>query len=150
MKNIKDKDYLTRITLIDLKLTLGEMLVLIGNQRRLITHPEALICMPRHGRGRQVVSFFKPGGWTDTKQMVLQYAKRGLSPNPYAQAAVNLDDPAFADSHANVSFWQDKSGNYYFMIFDSNTYEERHCCVAPLKNSLFDMWFAGVPIESVI
>lgn len=52
------------------------------------------------GEGEETtVEFFKLSKYVSDNDLDLEYQKRGLIPDPYAQAAVNEADPAFADEH---------------------------------------------------
>lgn len=71
------------------------------------------------GEGEDVtVEFFKLGKYVSDNDLDLEYQKRGLTPDPYAQAAVNEADPAFADEHPNGTHWKDEDGNWCFIAFD--------------------------------
>lgn len=70
------------------------------------------------GEGEDVtVEFFKLGRYVSDDALALEYQKRGLTPDPYAQAAVNEADPAFADKHPNGANWKDEYGNWCFIAF---------------------------------
>ncbi len=81
--------------------------------------------MPR-GEGDEVdVVFFKPDesaydkhGLISDDEVARQYELRGFKPaDPYALAAVNEADPAFADEHPNGTHWQDANGNWCYAAF---------------------------------
>src|SRR3989344_207932 len=74
--------------------------------------------MPR-GEGEEVdVYFFKVGHDISDAELEKQYELRGLIPaDPYSQAAVNEQDPSFADDDPNGTHWQDANGNWCFAAF---------------------------------
>lgn len=105
------------------------------------------------GEGEDVtVEFFKLGKYVSDETLDLEYQKRGLTPDPYAQAAVNEADPAFAEEYPNGTYWKDEDGNWCFIAFG------RHGggrCVDVGRND--DgwgdyWWFGGVrkPLQKVI
>lgn len=79
-----------------------------------------------HGEGDEVdVYFFKPdssaynkNGWISDNNLKKEFELRGLKPDPYAVAAVNEADPAFADEHPNGVHWKDADGNWCYATFD--------------------------------
>jgi hypothetical protein len=73
--------------------------------------------IPR-GEGDEVaVQFFKLDRWVSDDLLALEYQKRGLTPDPYAQAAVNEANPDFAIKYKNGTQWKDKHGNWCRIIF---------------------------------
>lgn len=74
--------------------------------------------MPK-GEGEDVeVVFFNIGRFVSPAQLLEEYEKRGLKPaDAYSLAAVNRDDPAFADEKPNATQWQDSEGKYCYVAF---------------------------------
>ncbi|MDO8567036.1 MAG: hypothetical protein Q7R58_02700 [bacterium] len=73
--------------------------------------------MPR-GEGEEVdVYLFKLGRKVNDAELQEEYELRGLVPDPYALAAVNGADPAFADEHPNGTHWKDANGNWCYIAF---------------------------------
>ena len=100
---------------------------------------EALAKMPR-GEGEEVdVYFFPAKRFMPVKEYEAELAKYGLVPDPRAQAAVNRDDLAFADTHPNGVQWD---GNAY-ATFCRN--DERRVHVSRNDVDWYDsIWFGGV------
>jgi hypothetical protein len=81
------------------------------------TNQSIVDTMPK-GEGDEVeVMFFKLGRFVKTEELAREYELRGLIPDPYAQAQVNEDDPAFADQHFNSCFWDHDGENVSFVSF---------------------------------
>lgn len=75
--------------------------------------------MPRGDGDESDVIFFKPGRSVSDVDLDKEYALRGLVPaDPYALAAVNEADPAFADEHPNGTHWKDADGNWCYTAFN--------------------------------
>lgn len=101
--------------------------------------------MPR-GYGEEVdVHFFKFDRFVSDDELDKEYELRGLkAADPYSLAAVNTDDPAFADEHPNGTHWKDADGNWCFAAF-SRWGGERHVNVSRRGNDWgVRWWFAGV------
>lgn len=101
------------------------------------------------GKNRRApVTFFKVGRYLTDAELEQEYEARGLMPaDPYALAAVNETDPAFADEHPNSTHWKDGNGNWCFAAFHRRG-DERYVKVNRDRNGWdFDWWFAGVPVE---
>jgi hypothetical protein len=74
--------------------------------------------MPRGEGDEDDVYFFKVGRFISDADLKKEYKLRGLVPaDPYAQAQVNIDDPAFADEHPNGTHWKDADGRWCFASF---------------------------------
>lgn len=56
-------------------------------------------------------------------QLAVEYETRGLKPDLAAQAAVNEDDPVFADERPNGLQWVSKRGESYFVLFFREEHE---------------------------
>ena len=102
--------------------------------------------MPK-GEGEETeVVFFKVGRTVNDLNLDKEYELRGLDPaDPYSQAAVNEEDPAFADEHPNGTHWKDKDGKWCFAAFDRWRGDERDVRVDRGGGGWHDgWWFAGV------
>ena len=81
------------------------------------TDKSVVATMPR-GEGDEVdVCFFKVGRYISDADLEKEYELRGLKPDPYAQAQVNGDDPAFADEYPNGTHWKGDKGRWCFATF---------------------------------
>ncbi len=112
--------------------------------RRLFVNDSVVAAMPR-GEGDDVeVVFFRLGCYMIAANLEKEYELRGLKPaDPYSQAAVNEDDPAFAKECSNVTHWKD-SGKWCFAAFGDWS-GERYVRVM-CEDSTWDKywWFAGL------
>ena len=79
---------------------------------------DTLANMPGEGAEEVDVFFFKLGTYVSVDQLDREYESRGLVHDPYAQAQVNADDPAFADEHPNGGQWRDSKGRACYITFD--------------------------------
>lgn len=107
--------------------------------------------MLKDGRDEDDVFFFRPdesaykNGLIGGDDLAKEYELRGLKPDPYAQAAVNEVDPAFADEHPNSTHWKDADGNWCYVAFGHRYGGERDVDVGRSGNGWYDNWFfAGV------
>ena len=94
--------------------------VLDATKRAQYTDKSVVATMLSGGAGIQEsveVVFFKLGRYISNADLEREYEERGLKPDPYAQAAVNEADPAFADEHPNGTHWKDANGNQCFVAF---------------------------------
>lgn len=60
--------------------------------------------------------------------------------DPQGLAAINEDDPAFADERPNCTQWKDQNGNYWCMIF-GGWYGERSIGLKRCDQLGDDLWF---------
>jgi hypothetical protein len=82
-----------------------------------IVDREVVKLMPR-GEGEEVeICFFNLARYISDEDLAREYELRGLAPDPYAQAAVNEADPAFADEHRNGTHWKGRDGTWYYVAF---------------------------------
>ena len=96
------------------------------------------------GEGEGVtVEFFKLDRWMRDNDLALEYEKRGLTPDPYAQAAVNEADPGFANEHPNGTHWKDEDGSWCYLAF-SRGGGERVVHVGRRHGWSGHWWFGGV------
>ena len=124
----------------------GRALELTG--RKLYVTDDVLEAMPRDESSEVTVHFFKldlKGGWISDDDLEKEYALRGLKPaGPYALAAVNQADPAFADTQPNCTHWKDKDGNWCFAAFN-RWIDDRYVSVDQNEHDWSASWFfAGV------
>ncbi len=108
--------------------------------------------MPRGAGNDAEVHFFKPRpeeytrpGFMSDEDLDKAFERRGLkAADPYSVAAVNEDDPAFADDHPNATHWKDAAGKWCFAAF-SRWYDERDVRVYRIDDDWGGRWwFAGV------
>ena len=101
--------------------------------------------MPRGKSGVQEVHFFKLDRLISDNDLETEYASRGLAPaDPFALAAVNEADPAFADERPNCTHWKDKGGNWCYSAFN-RFYDERDVDIDRFDFDWSDRWwFAGL------
>lgn len=127
-----------------------EMLDATG--RRQYTDRKVVDAMP-HGEGEEAeVIFFKPrpesyqDGILTDEALERELDFHGLKTDPYAQAAVNEDDPAFADKKPNSTHWkEDASGKWCFAAFRRWGDGERGVYVSRSGSGWRGgWWFAGV------
>ena len=89
--------------------------------RKLYVTDSVVKSMPRGDGAKVDVMFFKldlKGGWINDANLDKEYELRGLKPSdPYSLAAVNEDDPAFADEHPNCTHWKDANGKWCYIAF---------------------------------
>lgn len=120
--------------------------------RKQYTDHRVVKSMPKDGREEEDVFFFKPDKSAYDKNdnisddnLAKEYELRGLKPDPYAQAAVNEADPAFADDHPNGTHWKDKDGNWCYTAFRRWNDDERYVIVLRNAGGWGGGWFfAGV------
>lgn len=120
--------------------------VLDATKRTQYTDQSVVATMPTNGTGLKnvIVEFFRLSRWVSDADLAREYEERGLTPDPYAQAAVNEADPAFADKHPNGTHWQDAKGNWCLVTF--NRFDDGRR-VSVNRNSDDwggGWWFAGV------
>ena len=102
--------------------------------------------MPRGESAETDIYFFKFGRYVNDADLDKEYELRGLKPvDPYALAAVNEADPAFADEHPNGTHWKDSDGNWCYAAFCRWLGGERNVFVDRSVGVWDDYWFfAGV------
>ncbi|MBI5798420.1 MAG: hypothetical protein HZB10_00625 [Candidatus Yonathbacteria bacterium] len=120
-----------------------------GRNKYLINDVVAI--MPQGEGDEAEVFFFKPdasaydkNGNISDDEVSKQFELRGLKPaEPYAFAAVNEADPAFADEHPNGTHWKDADGNWCYIAFNSWS-AERNVSVGRGNGKWSGgWWFAG-------
>ncbi len=98
--------------------------------------------MPGKGEEEVDVYFFKVGRFVSVVQLDREYERRGLVPDLYAQAQVNADDPAFADTHPNGTQWDNKNG-YASSIAFYRRGDERRVRVERHDEGWRKIWWFG-------
>ncbi|HSX25179.1 MAG TPA: hypothetical protein VLG69_04405 [Candidatus Andersenbacteria bacterium] len=121
--------------------------VLDDTGRKQYTTREVVDSMP-HGdeNGEEVdVHFFKLGHFVNDVDLDKEFELRGLKPaDPYSLAAVNEEDPDFADKHPNRTHWKDANGKWCFATFDGWV-DERSVNVDRVDDGCDEgWWFAGL------
>lgn len=130
----------------------SQQYMLDATDRKQYTDRKVVNAMPKDGCDEDDVFFFKPdksaydkNGLISDDNLAKEYELRGLKPDPYAQAAVNEADPAFADDHPNGTHWKDKDGNWCYAAFLRWHVGERRVSVDRYAYAWYDRWFfAGV------
>jgi hypothetical protein len=118
--------------------------MLDATSRKQYTDRNVVKAMPR-GKGEEVeVYFFKLGRFVSDDELQKEYELRGLTPDPYAQAQVNIDDPAFADERPNGTHWKDGDGRWCFAAFNQWRGERGVDVDRSDDDWYVDWWFAGV------
>lgn len=82
-----------------------------------LTNSTILSSIPRC-EGKYVnVEFFNLDKNVSPEDILLQYQSRDLTPDPYAQAAVNEAEPTFAEKYPNLTCWEDERYNLCYLFF---------------------------------
>jgi len=104
--------------------------------------------MPRRAEGmveNLPVVFFKLGRNVTAEELEREYEHRGLVPDPYAQAAINEQDSAFADEHPNGTQWGRESNASSCLSFHRwGDGRRRVYCGRDVSSWDGRWWFAGV------
>ncbi len=119
--------------------------VLQATGRKQYVTEKVVESMPR-GEGEEAdIYFFKLGRYISDADLDKEYELRGLKPaDPYSLAAVNEEDPAFADENPNSTHWKDADGNWCYAAF-RRWYGERVVSVNhPYEEWDGGGWFAGL------
>ncbi|MEA2701435.1 MAG: hypothetical protein QOE22_144 [Candidatus Parcubacteria bacterium] len=129
--------------------TLTSDAALRATGRNLYVNDEVVAAMPRGTGEDGETVFFRldlsdRGGYISDADLDKEYELRGLVPEePDTLAAVNQDDPVFADDHPNATHWKDDRGRYCFAAFDRWD-DDRGVSVNRSDNDwLGYWWFAG-------
>ena len=125
-------------------------MALIATGRNLHITDKVVAAMPLSIGGEVELVFFKPKpdaynrGWISEVVLRAEYERRGLEPDPIAQAAVNEADPAFASKHPNGTHWLSKDGTWCYAAFYVGNGSVTYMC-NELSSCLWDSrWiFAG-------
>jgi hypothetical protein len=98
--------------------------------------------MPRGTLEEVEACFFPLEKFASAADVQQALADRGLEPDPYALAAVNEEDPAFADNLPNGTQWVDSNGNYCYLAFAGWSDERSVVCFR--DGSDWDgLWWVG-------
>lgn len=104
--------------------------------------------MPRRCKGivkNVEVVFFWTGRRLTAEEEEQECAKHNLDPDPYAQAAVNEQDSAFADKYPNGSQWNRDGKVASYLAFDRWGGDRRFVDCHRGDRDWYDYWwFAGV------
>jgi len=125
---------------IDRTLTPQQMLDATG--RHQYTDMKVVASMPRDGRTEDDVFFFPLRRFASPAEVAEALKFRGLKPDPYAQAKVNIDDPDFANEHLNGCQWQDADGQHCFATF-GRWCGGRHVDVYRNDHDWYYYWWVG-------
>ena len=130
--------------------TLTQQAMLDATGRKQYTDRDVVDAMPKGERDEEDVYFFKPdlserGGYISDDDLEKEFDLRGLKPvGPYSLAAVNIDDPVFADERPNGTHWKNEAGKWCFATFD-RWHGKRDVNVGRNGSVWLDRWwFAGV------
>lgn len=98
------------------------------------------------GEGEEAdVVFFEIDRYISDSDLDKEYKLRGLKPaDPYALAAVNETDPAFADHYPNGTHWKDADDNWCYVAFLRWRVERRVDVGRRGREWSGGWWFAGV------
>jgi hypothetical protein len=103
--------------------------------------------MPRRGKGvveNVPVVFYKLGRWVTVEESDKEEDSRILVPDPYALAAINEEDPAFADTYPGYCQWGRDGKVASYLAFDGWTDERRVDCRRFDNEWDGDWWRSGV------
>lgn len=112
--------------------------------RKMYLDDDVVKTMP-NGKGDDTETFFfNLGRFMSTDKLEKKYELHGLVPeDPYALAAINEADPAFADKYPNATLWEDEYDHWCYIAFDWWR-GERGVCVNRGDNDWGgSWWFAG-------
>ena len=103
--------------------------------------------MPRRCQGvveNVEVVFFRAKRQLTTEEQEQECAQCNLDLDPYAQAAINEQDPAFADNYPNGSQWDRKGKVASYLAFDRWSGRRKVICDHNDDDWYGRWWFAGV------
>ncbi|MCR4279148.1 MAG: hypothetical protein NUV78_00175 [Candidatus Zambryskibacteria bacterium] len=113
--------------------------------RRQYTDRNVVDAMPKGEGDEATVYFFNLGRYVSDEELEKEYELRGLKPaDPYSLAAVNEEDPSFADTHPNGTHWHDANGKWCFAAFDHWRGERGVFVSRSGRGWHGSWWFAGV------
>lgn len=120
--------------------------VVRATRRNCYVEGPVLAKMPT-GEGDEVeMTFFKLSRDVSDCQLEREYDLRALKADPRAQAAINEDDPAFADDNPNATHWRGADGEWCYTTF-SRWKDSRNMGVYSSGGRGWDdyWFFGGVP-----
>jgi hypothetical protein len=93
--------------------------MLNATKRNVIIDYEGIDLLPKgEGAEVEIVLFSVPGKDLTEEELEDEYATRNLRPvDPYSLAALNENDPEFADRHPNCTHWKDQNGAWCSIFF---------------------------------
>lgn len=105
---------------------------------------DLLSAMPRSAVEEVEVCFLPLAKHTNARDVQQILKDYGLEPDPYALAAVNEADPAFADSHPNGTQWINDDGKYCYLLF--SRWKNKRYVFYWCNNYIWDdyWWIGGV------
>ncbi len=125
--------------------------VFAATGRVLYLNDDVVEAMPRSDGREGEAIFFKPDlskrrGLISNVDLMKEFELRDLDPEfPDNLAAVNEDNPDFADNRPNATIWKDASGKWCYTIF-RRWDGERYVNVDCVDRGWGDVfWFAGRP-----
>ena len=120
--------------------------ILDATGRKQYVNKDILETMPGKGEGAEEIDvyFFKLGRWVGAEELEREYALRGLTPDPYAQAQVNTDDPEFATEHPNSTQWNRDGKVSSYLDFGRWGGGREVYCGRYDSDWNDDYWFSGV------
>lgn len=140
-----EKTFTVIVNRVDYTRTPQEVIRATGREKYL--NPRVVATMPRRRQGvveNIEVTFFYLGGNVSVKKVERQYEWRNLVPDPYAQAAVNEQEPAFADRYGNCTQWG-RRGEFASYLSFGHLIVERNVYCRYVDVWYGGWWFAGVP-----
>jgi hypothetical protein len=117
---------------------------------RQFTNDNVVAEMPNCQDEEVEVVFLKPDlsakkGWISDDDLEVEFSRRGLRPaDPFEAAAVNENDPAFADEHPHGTHWKNAGGQWCFAAFYRWRDEPKLDVYRSGDGWSDDWWFAGV------
>mgnify|MGYP001578347920 CR=1 FL=1 len=142
----KASEVVRRVTGIDRTFKPSDVIAkVVATGRKSCVDDKVVETMPK-GEGENVeVVFFTLGWFISDDDLEKEYEKRGLKPaDPYSLAAINRDDPAFADEKPNCTHWKDSKGKWCYAAF-SRWGGGRRVLVRRRDSAWRDAWwFAGL------
>ena len=115
----KANEVVRRVSGIDRALKPADVIAMVvATGRKKYGDDKVIESMPKgEGEDAEVV-FFTLGRYISDDDLEKEYEKRGLKPaDAYSLAAVNRDDPAFADEKPNCTHWKDGDGKWCYVAF---------------------------------
>lgn len=116
--------------------------VVNATDRTQYVNKDVLATMPK-GEGDEVDVWFVPTeGRVPVSETLAFLAQYGLVPDPRAQAAVNEEDPSFADQHPNGTQW----GDNCYLAFGGGRHGKRGVDCDRFDDGWLGIWWLeGVP-----
>ncbi len=109
---------------------------------------EVVNSMPHSTQEEVEVCFFPLEKFTGVADVQKMLEDHGLEPDPYALAAVNEEDPSFADIYPNNTQWADSNGNRCFLAFGRFGGGRKVYCYRSEDGWRGSWWIGGVRKQS--